>query len=583
MSGTKETPRQKMIGMMYLFYTALLALNVSSDILNAFVLVNDSMSQTNENFGAKNGLLMNSFANQYQLNPAKVKPYYDQAVQIQHLSDELVSYLRKVQDTIIILNEFGGEPGDVYISKTEFRYELERDDGTPYDTVFDRAYKIPTGYFKLKDKYHVPMHILKPEQKDDGKREAGSDGIVEGDGEALILKKKFANYNNAVLSILDPKDAATIKLGLNTDDVYNSVAREQQPWQYNNFYHTVIVADLVILKKYVSEVLNTEAEVIAKLYGYIDAASMKFDTIRAVVVPRSNVVISGAEYEADIFVAAYNKTDNPYVNIKKQADTLTMAEIPANGNGEGFVFIDTASDGIIKYRFNTSTTGDFKYAGFINVKGPDGKPKPYFFNSAYQVIKPTATVSATKMNVVYRGLDNPISVSASGFTNDRIKVSVSGGGRLSPKGNGTFVFIPPKGGVRKVTFNVSGLKEDGTTVALGKQEFRVMGVPAALIKVAGKNEGKISAALISSQPILTATMANFAFDLSYRVVSYDIMVFSSRGERIIGESVKSNRISNAAIKKIKKAPRGSVINILNVKIKGPDGVKRALGFTLKLQ
>lgn len=580
MSGTKETPRQKMIGMMYLFYTALLALNVSSDILNAFVLVNDSMSQTNTNFGAKNEILMSAFAKQMSQNPEKVKEYYDQAVQIQNLSDELVAYIRKVQDTIIIQNEFGGDIGDVYISNTEFRYELERDDGTPYDTVFDRAYKIPTGYFKLKDKYHVPMAILKPEQTA-GKREPDSDGIVEGNGEALILKAKFKNYNDAVLEILDAKDAATIKLGLNTENVYNSVARAEQTWQYNNFYHTVIIADLVILKKYVSEVLNTEAEVIAKLYGYIDAQSIKFDAVRAAVIPKSNVVIAGSDYEADIFVAAYSKTEIPLVDIKQNADTLTMTEVKAKGEGIQHLNDSLTKAGITKFRIKTGTPGEYKYAGFINVKGPDGNYMPYFFSSSYQVIKPTATVSADRVNVVYKKIANPISVSAPGFTNSQLRLVASGGGRLVSKGGPGHYEFTPTASAREVKFTVMATKADGTTANMGSFPFRALPVPPPTIRLAGKSEGNIDRSTLESSPFLTANLDNFLFELKYRVTKFEIIAASSRGV-VVQQVVTGNKLPTSVINKLKRAPRGTLVIISGVQSVGDDGAKRAPGITLKL-
>ncbi len=563
MSGAKETPRQKMIGMMYLFYTALLALNISADILNAFILVNDSMVQTNKNFGAKNELILDAFQKQYQMNPAKVKPYYDKAMKAKEYSHELVSFLQHVEDTLVIESEFDGQ------QLKDFEYTLEDKDGNDSIITFHRAYQIPVVFLKSKDKYNKPMQILIPEG-------IGTHAVADE------MKEKFAEYNRNITSLLSKKDVDDIKLGLVTEEVYNPVSRSKESWEYNSFHHTVLIADLVLINKYISEVLNTEAEVLNKLYSYIDAQTIKFDAVRAAVIPKSTVVIAGSNYEADIFVAAYSKTEIPTVDIKPNADTLTLKQVQSAEAGS-IVHIDTADEGIVKYTVKTKSIGEYTYAGLINVKGPDGKFQQHPFHSSYQVIAPTATVSADKMNVVYRKLDNPMSVSAPGFTNEHTKVSVSGGGKLISKGNGKYIYIPPQGKVRKVKFNVSGVRNDGTTVAMGSQEFRVLGVPSAIIKVAGKNEGRISAAMLSSQPILTATMEKFAFDLKYRVSSYQIMVFSSRGNMLVNESQHSNRLSNSTIKKIRKAPRGSIININNVKIKGPDGEKRALGFTLKLQ
>ena len=565
MSGAKETPRQKMIGMMYLFYTALLALNISSDILNAFILVNNSMVQTNNNFGSKNALIMNAFEKQMMMNEKKVKPYYDKAVLANKYSEELVSYLNWLNDTLIIATEGKEQMNDFPIT---YKSILTGEDSI---VTYKYAHEIPVIKLKNKDKYNIPQQILIPEVP----------GMTK---QADVMKEKFAEYNKNILGLLTPKDRKDIKIGLETKRAWNAQEKKWEKWEDNTFHHGVLVADIVIINKYISEVLNTEAEVLNKLYSYIDAQTIKFDAVRAAVIPKSNVVIQGSDYSADIFVAAYSKTEVPIVNIKKGVDSVSYSEIEKAGqDNPNFVKIDSAKDGIVKYTFKTSSIGEFKYAGFINIKGPDGKYQHHKFNSSYQVIKPSATVSADKMNVVYRGLDNPMSVSAPGFTNEHTKVSVSGGGRLSAKGGGKFVYNPPKGNVRTIKFNVSGVKDDGTVVPMGKQEFRVLGVPAPIIKVAGRNEGKISGAALASQPILTATMEKFAFDLKYRVSSYDIMVVSNRGASLVNESIRSNRLSNKTIKKIRKAPRGSTLIISNVKIVGPDGTKRALGFTLKIQ
>jgi len=557
MSGGKETPRQKMIGMMYLFYTALLALNVSADILNAFVLVNDSMQQTNTNFGKKNELLMEAFGKQMVNNPKKVKPYYDQAIKVKELSDQLVEDIQSVIDTLIIVTEFSGE------FTKDFVFEV----GDDRDTIIDFAHNIPVAFLKSKDKFNKPMNILNPENK-----------IELGEGKAMWLKNKFAAYNAAVKAMLTDEDRTKIQLGLNTERVYNSVAREWQDWEYNSFYHTVLVADVVLLNKYISEVLNTEAEVIANLYGYIDAKSIKFDAVRAAVIPTSNVVIAGSDYEADIFVAAYSKTDIPKVSIKTGADTLLMSEI----DKEGIIKINEATEGITKFKLKTGATGEFSYAGFIQVKGADGKYTPYFFNSSYQVIKPSATVSADKVNVVYRGIENPISVSAPGFTNDKLRLSGGTGGRLVSKGGGHYMYTPNKNQRKDVKFNVTGTKADGSSQNMGSFPFRVLPVPPPTVRLASVNDGEVTKGALKSQGFLTAKLEGFLFELKYTVSEFTIMITGTRG-MILNQRVKGNKLPPKVIKKIMKAPRGSMIIVNGIKTRGKDGVKESPSITLKLK
>ncbi len=536
MSGGKETPRQKMIGMMYLFYTALLALNISADILNAFVLVNDSMVQTNSNFSTKNDLLMNQFAKQSGNDPVKVKPFYDKAKDVKQLSDALVKDIQSVIDTLILETEFSGDTTGSLVFEDA-------------DTSFTAYHKIPVGFLNKKDKFNKPMNIMNPEHK-----------LEYGQGKAEWLKIKFKAYNDAIMAMLEPVDRAKIQLGLNTEDVYNPVARETQTWEYNSFYHTVLVADIVVMNKYISEVMNTEAEVIATLYSYIDAKSIKFDEVRAAVIPKSTVVIAGDDYQAELFVAAYSKTDIPKVSIKLNADTMLASEIAT-----AEVQIQKATEGITTFSVPTSATGDYNYAGFIQVKGPDGNYTPYYFNSSYQVIKPSGTVSATKMNVVYLGLDNPMAYSASGFTMSELSVNATNG-RVTGRKNGEFVFIPSSG-KREAVVSISGKKEGGESVNLGRYTFRIKGVPSATPEVKGKKnlETVVSSTVRANSIVkVEVLLKNFPFDLSYKVVKFTYRLQSPNGGVLASGKANGELMPQKLTAAINRAPKNSLLTIMGI-------------------
>jgi len=555
MSGGKETPRQKMIGMMYLFYTALLALNISSDILNAFILVNDSMVQTNTNFGSKNELILNAFEKQMSMNEKKVKPYYEKAMKAKEYSEELVKYLNWLNDTIISATEYGGGDG-----------VLESSTGEDSIIPFNRLHEIPVIKLHNKDKYNVPQGILIPDIP----------GVTK---QADVMKEKFAEFNENILGLLTDKDKKDIRLGLQTDKAWNAQEKKWEEWEDNTFHHGVLIADIVIINKYVSEVLNTEAEVLNKLYSYIDAQTIKFDAVRAAVIPKSTVIISGGEYEADIFVAAYSKTEVPFVDIKKGSDSLTLADVKAGG--DNLIHIDSASDGIVKFKVKANSIGEFKYAGFINVKGPDGKFQQHFFHSSYQVIKPTATVSADKVNVVYKGIPNPITASASGFTNDQLSVSVRGGGSLKPKGDGHYMYTPSRNG-KEVSFMITAKKSDGTSQSFPAAKFRVLPVPPPTIRLAGKSEGAVDRAVLASSSFLTANLDGFLFELKYRVTQFEIIATGKKGV-LVNQTVKGNKLPKSIINKLRKSPRGTIIIVSGVKTVGDDGAKRAPGITLKIK
>ncbi len=559
MAGFKETPRQKMIGMMYLVLTALLALNVSADILNAFTIVNEGMERTNKNFEGKVNKLYADFEKQYQINKAKVGPYYDKAMKAREYSKDLIKQIEDVQNQVIGYTEFGDREA------RNVTYEYKDNNNNSKEKTVPEPRMVPLEWIESKSDYDKPMEVLLGYKED------------ASGGEAAKLKKAFADYKQKILNLLSKEQAEEINLGLNTEDAYNTHAGKVQSWELNTFYHTVLSADVVLLNKYIAEVMNIESEVVSKLYSNISAEDFKFDVVKAAVIPKANIVIAGEPYEAQIFVAAYSSTDTPIVMVKQGLDTLYKKDY------EGATQPDSIFEGVTYYRAPTNTTGDFTYAGVIKVKKPDGTYLTKHFNSSYTVIKPTATVSADKMNVVYRGLENPLSVSAAGFTNDQVRLVASGGGSLRSKGNGHYIFKPSLGNAKKVTFRVVATKADGSSQSMGPFEFRIMNLPSPVTRMAGKSDGEIDKAALLARAFVVAQLDNFLFDgVKYSVVSYQLYISGPRMTPIF-QKVNGPRIPGNVITKLRKASRGTIINISSVKVKGPDGVKLGQGLTLRLK
>lgn len=558
MAGFKETPRQKMIGMMYLVLTALLALNVSTDILNAFTIVNEGMVRTNRNFEAKNNQQYADFETQYQLNRAKVEPFYLKAKQAQKLSQTLIAQIQDVQNKVIGHTELG----DANIRN--FPFEFENKYGETVDTIIAEPRDLSLNWVEAKSDYDKPGNILL------GSKEDGTGG------EATKLKEAFAQYKKDILKLLSKEQADGIKLGLNTEGHFNPNAGIFQNWEMNTFYHTVLSADVVLLNKYIAEVMNIESEVVSILFSNIKADDLGFSKVVAAVIPNANIVISGEEYEAKVFVAAYSDTDTPIVMVKENLDTLFKKDY------EGAITIDSISQGVNYYRVKTSGTGDFKYAGVIKVKKPDGSYLTRHFNSNYSVIQPTAAVSPDKMLVVYRGLPNPLTISAAGFTNDQIRLVSNGGGALQSKGNGHYVFKPSLGKAKEVIFRVVGTRKDGSTKSMGPFKFRIFPLPSPSIRLAGKAEGTIGKSVLLNSPFLSARLVKFLFEgVKYRVLSYTLTV-SGPGVGTLQTKVNGTRIPPKVLSKLKKAGKGTLVSVSGVKVVGPDGKKSAPGVTLRI-
>src|ERR1035437_5414369 len=280
MAGYKETPRQKMIAMMYLVLTALLALNVSVEILEAFIVVNEGMETTNENLSRKVNGAFSKFEQQYSLNPKKVGPFFLQAKAAHKLSSEMISYLEKTKYQSIAYCE---------------------------GITYDQAKITPLRNLDSKDNYDKSTNFFIGDSQD------GSAG------KAKELKVKLEEYNNKMSVLVDPKVRGTIMETTNMKGPFHDASGVHQNWEMHHFYHTILAADVTILNKIISDVRGYEFDVLNHLYSSISEEDFKFNRIEAKVIPKSNYVFLGDTYEADIFVAASDDSQNPEVIVNGSA------------------------------------------------------------------------------------------------------------------------------------------------------------------------------------------------------------------------------------------------------------------------
>jgi len=427
-----ETPRQKMIGMMYLFLTAMLALNVSRSILNAFVVVNHSLEATNEAFGEKNEYAYNDFANKKANNPEKVKAYYDAAMKVKELSEGMEKYLLDLKAEVV--------------AKTE-------------KIPVEEAKKKRLKDIDAKDNFDIPTFILVGEKPD------GSAG------EARKLRNKLKEYKENLRKVLEdpaiqiPFKEKEIKslgdFGVDTDDPKEKDPEhpEENFWETSKFEHTPLAAVVTMMSQIQNQIRNAEATVVNLLLNSISANDFKFDTLAAKVIPNSNYIIQGDKYEADLFVAAFSTTENPKILVGEGYDTVKNVLT-------GKIDSIPVEKGVGRLVRDATTTGTQKYAAIIKVKKPDGtyKDYPLIVNGKhvveYTVAKPSAVISPTKMNVLYIGVDNPIDISVAGFSADKISAGISSGS-LSRKGGSSYIARVRRAG--KCRISVSATDDNGNT------------------------------------------------------------------------------------------------------------------------
>ncbi|MDC1212108.1 gliding motility protein GldM [bacterium] len=535
MAGGKESSRQKMIGMMYLVLTALLALNVSKDLLNAFVVINDGLATTNQTIYHKSQSVMDQFRAQLALDAQKTRPYYERAVQVETLAAEMDEYLESLKANLI-------------------KQTVGYDESTP-----DSMYALRN--VEMKDNYDVPTEIL-----------IGSEPAFPKDGPmtALALKQELERYRDELSGLFDPIREESIIDKIESDIVLNKVPNadgKMEHWEVGNFYHLPLAACITNLTKIQSDVRAAENDALKSLYDNVTLNDFKFDTIAAKVVPKSSYVLLGEEYNADVFLAAFSRTEQPEITLgeyNSESDQFHVTES-----------IDV-SEGLGKVQITPNREGFQTYHGVIKMKRNDGSSKDFHFESEYLVAKPTATVAPTKMNVLYKGISNPIKVSAPGVASENLSVSITGGNAMRPSSNGEYDVQMSKSSPQKVFVVVKAEMEDGSTKELNRSEFRVKRLPKPYAKIGDiESSGNLSAGrLIAARGIRALYSDDFEFNLNCKVTSFRMNTFYKGGAV---DATENGNEFNAKMKTIINAlPAGTAVTFDKIFAIGDDGVKHEM-------
>ncbi|MBO6118336.1 MAG: gliding motility protein GldM [Bacteroidales bacterium] len=515
-----ETPRQRMIGMMYLVYTAMLALNVSAEILNGFVTVGDSLEVTNNLLLSKSASSYQMFENAYNNNPGKIQENWDKAQVVRKDSKELVAFIDNMKYELIAdVEKYKGGVAEAKKQMTAEGY----------------------GAIQKKDEFSAPTRYFLGDT-DDGSK-----------GKALELKKKIEAYQDKMISLSDPRFHEQLKkMQIDTKKKFQNASHQECNWQQYNFYHGVLVADIVVLNKLKSEILNQEYDIVNNLYSAISADDFKFDKVVAKVIPKETYIMQGGSYEADVIVAAYDSRSQ----LRGEVAGATL----------------TATDsGTLRLKMGAGALGPKKYTGRVFVKKENGE-MPYDFAGEYFVAAPSATISATKMNVLYIGVDNPISVGAPGVRSEDLQVSLNGaGGSIRKTGTGEYIATVKSQG--KATIGVSA-KIGGQMKNLGAMEYRVKTIPRPTVKIGNLQGGRVSKEELAAQGGFRVTVEGFDFPVTYTVTSYE-MSFVTGGDMKAPLRGTGNKFTPEMTNQISKLRRGNKINIENIRVKGPDGEKSA--------
>ena len=517
MAGQKLSPRQKMINLMYLVLTAMLALNVSKEVLQAFVRMEESFQQSISIVRSNNNKSYDDFVLAASNEPEKVGPWLEKATRVKENTEVLCHIIDSLKIKIVKASE--GEKS------------------------------LALGGAKAVEADSI---------SNIGDTNSGTRVLVgseESKGDAYALKEDIEKYKSTLLSILAEEGGEknlenTINGLLNTDGPEIKSVGSTQDWVKSLFYNTPLVSNLALLSKIQLDVLSCESAMLNHLFVKIGADDFKFSAVQPIVRANSEYVVKGGEYRAEIFLGAYDPNTTSTVII---------------GNDEPRT---SGPDGKIIYSVPASAAGVVSRPAVIKYIGPNGEEEQRFTIN-YQVIEPTATVSPSKMNVLYSGIANPLSISVgAGVPADKIRAEVKGGGSLT-RNNGQFMITPTAG--QKTCSVVVYAEIDGKSQLMGSTEFRVKPVPpptAVADGVQGKTATK--GQLASSQGLRAVPPADFDFDAKFTITSFEVSVVNTEGYTV-DEPSSGAYFNDRHRRMFSNMRNNSQVVITNIKASGPSG------------
>ncbi|WP_396155325.1 gliding motility protein GldM [Flavobacterium sp.] len=493
MAGGKLTPRQKMINLMYLVFIAMLALNMSKEVLTAFGLMNEKFESVNKFSEDYNKSLLGTLEQKAEDEPVRFKAPLDKAVEVQKISKELYTFLGTL--------------------KADVSKEFERDEKTgklPYEAM-DKGGFIDENWFEG-DKYSKK-------------------------GDEIIAK--IEKYKKDVIAVFgnDVKYQPIInnvksKFNLANVKDKEGVSKKYLSYHFEGFPAVASIAKLTSMQ---NDVQQTEQDIFNALIGNTIAQAASLKNFQAMVILDKNVFFEGETVKGKVVLGKYDANTVPtsFSGPGKIENGQAVISMTAGGVGEKTI------------------NGTFSFM-------EDGKPVPLKFEGKYVVVpRPnSANISADKMNVVYRGLPNPMTISFAGIPESDVTASASG---LTSAGKGKYNLNPGSG--TEVVITATGKMADGKSVS-DKKVFRIKNIPAPAGAIAGQVgivKGAKSRLEVSQ---ISAVLQDFLYDLNFEVTKFS---FKVPGQAAV--VVSGNRVNAQCKAALQRASKGDQISIFDIKSK----------------
>ena len=508
MGGAKncpETPRQKMISMMYLVLTAMLALNVSAAILNGYAQVDDSLHATIMTMDESNKETYAQFEVALKDNQVKVRPYYTKAIEVQKASNAFYEYVQTFKDDMVFQSE-----GKNAKSNARVR-ELGKQD----DTNVPQRYALNEGNAAaLKEKINAYREFM-----------------IEITGDSPALDKEL-------------RETFTTPKGVNAEG--DSIS-----WEDAMFNEMPMCACITVLTKLQNDIRHCEGRAVRYLLTASDASDVRVNKFNAYVISESDYVIKGNTYRAQIILAAVDSTRTPqyYVNGR---------QIQSNG----------------VFEMIANTVGQQRVTGEIAYMDNQGAMKRVPFAREFTVGEPSATISNTDLNIMYRGYDNPFSISVPGVSADQIEVKCKQA--AVKKKNDVWIIKPASNSADVLSIEVYA-NMGGRSMLMGSHKYRVKKLPRpdVYFEIDGYATEEMKIPLVHLKNPKNKFIASYGADgliqARFEIVSFQVRLPS--GTTV---PVQGNTFNKRAIDAIQKLNKGSMITIMSIKAQGPDGKEETL-------
>ena len=503
-----------MVNMMYLVLTALLALNVSSEILNAFKTVNTSITNANGVIDSKNAAVYTSFEEMMKdpKTAEKAKFWQPFAEEARKLSADMDAYLNKVKQQLKVESGLKMEKGVEH---------FKEDNLDASSRMFDKMGEGEKLYKKLQDYKAKLLGTLDPNKFSDP-----------------VLKK----------SITEKRAELERTLPLDLKIPPSQTGSTKKDWSSAYFHMTPTIAALTILSKFQNDVKNSESQVVDYYLSQVGSVKVVFDAFEPLIGTNATYLMPGQELQITAGIGAFSKSATPTITIGGTTPPLTngtaVYKTTVNGAGEKTVHVS------IKYT------------------KPDGSSDVLNRDIKYTVGVPSgASVFLEKMNVMYIGVDNPITVSGGSVGSEKVKLSFNGG-NYTRAGGDRYIFRPTRQGPAEIVVMADDKRYTFP--------MRVKRLPDPTAMVGPSKGGSISAATFKAQGGMIARLLDSDFDAPFQVVGYVLGANGGPFQTYQQAPNDGARWSGNAASIVQRAAPGASVFFDQIKVKGPDGQTREI-------